>query len=454
MTYVQRLLPSSLHHTGLLLILGALTLGLTGCYTQLQVADKEDQAHQGTHKKQVDQKKSYADAPLASLRTAELDTDQQRIQLATQLLEARADTKISHSTYKEGVHFFRKYSPQFYGNFFGDPFYATYDIRFSRLVRARQLAEIDVNPENSFWSPTSFFCHPFSYDPAFGGKCTGVRFAASDFFFVPMFLQPRFAVASSFPPLSPYRHDVTQAHRSPPVAEPVEETPPSADPADSLHKVPRVKASARTIASDDQSNRSSNEEESSDRSEIRSPVEGIEVPAHLPRQARIPDNIHTSMQETAASLRRTEVRLRLQRLIRQEYGGHENLSPRERAELTNRLSRTVYSSERSAGALSQGNRKSSEHKRPLGRTEYEQLIDKINREASRRSTPDRSTRSQSTSSASRPDTGGDRTDSRNSGRDTSRPTADPSERERSERSGSSSERSRSRSGNGGNSDGS
>ena len=55
MTYVYRFLPFALRHAGLLLVLGALTIGLTGCYTQLQVADTPEK------NRRVDQKTEYAD---------------------------------------------------------------------------------------------------------------------------------------------------------------------------------------------------------------------------------------------------------------------------------------------------------------------------------------------------------------------------------------------------------
>ena len=42
-------------------------------------------------------------APVASLRTADLSTDQQRVRLVMKLLKARADTKISHDAYRKGV---------------------------------------------------------------------------------------------------------------------------------------------------------------------------------------------------------------------------------------------------------------------------------------------------------------------------------------------------------------
>ncbi|MEF8816546.1 MAG: hypothetical protein V5A20_07525, partial [Salinibacter sp.] len=39
MTYVDRLSRSAMHRVGLLLVFGILAVGLTGCYTQLKVAD-------------------------------------------------------------------------------------------------------------------------------------------------------------------------------------------------------------------------------------------------------------------------------------------------------------------------------------------------------------------------------------------------------------------------------
>lgn len=128
-----------------------------------------------------------SDQPIQSLEQAavNVDSDSKLVTLATALQKARADTEISHQEYRDGVRVFRQHHPGFYGNFFGDPFYATYDARYVRLTWERQLAEPDINPQNSFRSNSWFFCAPSSYDPAFNGRCLGFAFSASDFFFLP-----------------------------------------------------------------------------------------------------------------------------------------------------------------------------------------------------------------------------------------------------------------------------
>lgn len=377
-------------------------------------------------------------APITSLRTADLSTEQKRVELATRLLEARADTEISHATYKDGVQFFKNLYPEFYGNFFGDPFYATYDVQYIRLVRARQHAELDVNPRNSFWDPTSFLCNPFSYDPAFDGQCSGgFTFAASDFFFVPLFLELRFA--SSFSTLaSPFsrgevyriaRHTRAKSpHYSPGRKSTDEAFPPSIAPIDPLPEAPRREVDVPTIASGDQPDRDSDEATSSDRSADRSPSEDARVPDHSPRQVRIPDDVHRSIQETATSLRDTEIQLRLQRHIQEEYGGHENLSPRERAALTSHLSRVLYTSERQDGTSSQRTPSSK----------LERLSEQINferpsrREAARSVHTERTDRRQSVS-APHSDSRHNHSDARSPDRNSSRPTADTPERDRPDR---------------------
>ena len=95
-------------------------------------------------------------------------------------MEARADTKISFHEYKEGVRYFREQHPGFYGNFFGDPFYATYDVRYHKLAREQAYVSRDLR------IAMSYTCQPLTYDPAFDGRCRGWRFAATDFFFFPM----------------------------------------------------------------------------------------------------------------------------------------------------------------------------------------------------------------------------------------------------------------------------
>jgi hypothetical protein len=128
-----------------------------------------------------------SDQPIQSLKQATLtaESDSHLVALATALQKARADTEISFGEYREGVQIFQQNHPGFYGNFFGDPFYATYDVRYSRLTWKRQFAEPDINPQNSFRNNDWFFCSPFAYDPAFNGQCRGFTFLASDFFFLP-----------------------------------------------------------------------------------------------------------------------------------------------------------------------------------------------------------------------------------------------------------------------------
>jgi hypothetical protein len=108
--------------------------------------------------------------------------------LATTLLEARAETEISYSAYRKAVGAFRKHHPTFYGNFFGGPICASYDGRYERLAWKRRVIETEINPRASIQNRTPFLCDPLSYDPAFSGVCNGFRFAASDFFRLPSFL--------------------------------------------------------------------------------------------------------------------------------------------------------------------------------------------------------------------------------------------------------------------------
>ena len=117
------------------------------------------------------------------------------------------------------------------------------------------------------------------------------------------------------------------------------------------------------------------------------------------------------------------MRLHLERHIRKEYGGREDLSPRERAKLTRRLSRTLHSSGQSPGVSS----------RRSGLSERERLPDQVNHErllerVSARRNTERTDHSRSASSPPRRDSGSDRSDMR------SRQTADTSDRDRSDRS--------------------
>jgi len=172
---------------GLILVLGLLSWGLTGCYTQLKVAGSEStspRAEQSVGEPQ-DVREGAVDPnnPVRSLRRADPESRAELVSLAKGLQAARADTEISYSEYREGVHFFRTNYPAFYGNYFGDPFYATYDIQYHTTAQAAWLAGLDVNPWRNFRDVTAFLCAPHGYDPAFG--CRSWAYAPSDFFFLP-----------------------------------------------------------------------------------------------------------------------------------------------------------------------------------------------------------------------------------------------------------------------------
>lgn len=226
----------------------------------------------------------------------------------TQLLKARADTKISHSTYRDGVQYFKKHHPQFYGNFFGDPFYATYDVQYARLVRARQHAELQINPRNSYRDRTSFFCHPLSYDPAFEGTCSGFTFAASDFFFLP----------------SPFPIQGYGIHPSPRPF--IAGTRPLPDLPD--EPVPAVTSSTKPDTT----------RTPVDDGAPSSPDKPVQKPtpptaASVPQ---VPESAYSSMQETASSLKQTEVILRILQEI-ERRSERRQLSFRERARVDRRI---------------------------------------------------------------------------------------------------------------------
>ena len=185
-----------------------LALALTGCYTKLgTVASSESTLEQTT-----------TDAPAVSEETPPSDaadrtqssstdtqdavddffqdvdhytleyldaSDRALVKQATRLLKERSDSEISRSTYRERLNNFRLDHPGFYGNFFGDPLYATYDLRYTRLAELRQRIDTFINPQNSVRSTASFYCSPYSYDPNFGGLCSGLQYTSADFFFLP-----------------------------------------------------------------------------------------------------------------------------------------------------------------------------------------------------------------------------------------------------------------------------
>lgn len=269
------------------------------------------------------------DKPVESIKraVAAAESDSQLVALATALLEARADTKIRHSDYKQAVRHFQHHHPGFYGNFFGDPFYATYDIRYTRLIRKRQLAEIEVNPQNGFRNNTSFFCDPFSYDPAFGGICEGFNFAVSDFFHVPHFLSEE----------APRRAATTSDLRSPSEGSPGNHVArlsgPRDEEPDTLRDDSRIPAAA--VAS---TTRPANGRDASGPVESATPVEPVRTPDRLDPPVQLPDDLREAIEETAIELEQAEITLRL----RQRYGDRSGLSPRERAEILSQFARTVY----------------------------------------------------------------------------------------------------------------
>lgn len=169
---------------GLILVLGLLSWGLTGCYTQLRMTGEDPAAEASAEQTARTQETPFDPAaPVASLRRANPDSREDLVSLAKSLQAARADTEISFDEYREGVRFFRTNYPAFYGNYFGDPFYATYDVQYQRTARAAWLAGLDVNPHRGFRSMTGFLCAPHGYDPAFG--CRSWAYRPSDFFSLP-----------------------------------------------------------------------------------------------------------------------------------------------------------------------------------------------------------------------------------------------------------------------------
>lgn len=108
------------------------------------------------------------------------------VRQAAALIRAREDGAISFDQYRRGIHSFRTHHPQFYGAFFGDPFY--YDVRQQSLVRQRRLVSLKVEPRVGMNIESAFLCNPYGYDPKFG-ECFGFSYARSDFFTYPLFLR-------------------------------------------------------------------------------------------------------------------------------------------------------------------------------------------------------------------------------------------------------------------------
>ncbi|MFB6230420.1 MAG: hypothetical protein ABEL04_04615 [Salinibacter sp.] len=261
--------------------------------------------------------------PTASLQRALLvaEEDSQLVDLATALMEARADTEISQSTYKEGVRYFRTFHPQFYGNFFGHPYYATYDSEYVYMSRLRSLAGTEIDPRSGVSG--LFSCHPRWYDPAFGGRCE-YQFAAFQFLFLPGGSVPLLASAPSIRDSKPiYLGDNCKAKLSPAAYDRrcnlVYEWPDR----DNQGRVSRTSGTST--------------ENSSGSSEITAPVEPIQTPD---QRIDLPDDLITSMRKTASSLRHAEEILRFRKLVKQKHAAPD-LSDRERARMASRLAEVL-----------------------------------------------------------------------------------------------------------------
>ena len=198
--YASRRLFSSLP------VIVVLALSLTGCYTTLGTmseapsgqttasatatldaspsSDTPDRTQSSSTDTRDDVDAFFKDLNHYALKYLD-SSDKALVKRATRLLKERSDSEISRAAYRDRLNNFRIDHPDFYGNFFGDPFYATYDLQYTRLAELRQRINTFVNPQNSVWSTASFYCSPYSYDPNFGGVCRGLQYAASDFFFLP-----------------------------------------------------------------------------------------------------------------------------------------------------------------------------------------------------------------------------------------------------------------------------
>jgi len=272
-----------------------------------------------------------AEQPVESLRQAAppQPSDSALVALATALQKARADTEISYDEYKDGVRFFQEHHPGFYGNFFGDPFYATYDVRYQKLALKRQLAEPSINPTNSFRNSNWFFCSPLGYDPAFNGKCRGLEFTVSEFFYLPSgpaFGAQNLASRRDHPQVLAARGDMDVRART-------------------ANPVPRVPDTSRTPGEDVPTpDRPTPESSTSDAAEVAvidappssAPETPTQTSSRLVSEIEVPDAMRTRMQETASSLERTETLLRIRQEIRRR-SERSQLSHRERARVAQRI---------------------------------------------------------------------------------------------------------------------
>ncbi|MFB6098933.1 MAG: hypothetical protein ABEK84_07470 [Salinibacter sp.] len=307
------------------------------------------------------------EAPLESLRTAHASADSQLVRLATGLLEARADTKISFDTYVEGVRYFQRHHPQFYGAFFGDPFYARYNIRYEKLAQERQFANLEINPQNSFWSRQWLLCHPLGYDPAFGGRCWGITYAATDFFRLPTALR-----------LQPFPHQSRKGRTfwGPVIrtisswslavgSPPTQRGPEVGKPGDT----PEVPSQSPTHPALPKENPSEKEDGSS----ATGAVAAIEA---LPSRIRVPEDRSASMQSRASLFRRIEKKMLIRRLMRKRYGD-DDLSARERYEFAKTVAEKLSSGDLTAkGSVSEAAGAVVGASEPVSTDKYRRLLER------------------------------------------------------------------------------
>ena len=334
--------------------LAAIVLGivLTGCYTKLGTVASSESSPEQT----VTDASALTEAPTPSdgadrTQSASTDarddvndffqdfdhyalkhldaSDRTLVRQATRLLKERADTEISQSAYRDRLNNFRTEHPDFYGNFFGDPFYATYDLRYTRLAELRQRINTFINPQNSIRNTASFYCNPLTYDPAFNGRCRGFTFAASDFFLLPSgpgFGQQDLPSAQGHDRILTTQKDIAIRPRS-------------VDPA------PRAPDTSRiSVGGSSSPNRPAPEPSTSDAAETvaldapppSAPETPTQTPSRLVSEIEVPDVVRTRMQETASSLERTETLLRIRQEIRRR-SERGQFSHRERARVAQRI---------------------------------------------------------------------------------------------------------------------
>lgn len=238
-------------------------------------------------------------------------SDRTLMKQATRLLKERADTEISRAAYRDRLNDFRTEHPDFYGNFFGDPFYATYDLQYTRLAELRQRIDTFINPQNGARRTASFYCNPFTYDPAFNGRCRGFTFAVSDFFLLPSgpefdqdhdrILATRRNIGARSRSVNPAPRDINSAPHDPDTSQ-TPDTPPQTPDRPGSERAEQARSSDR-----------------------------------LALQIEVPDDIDNSMQEVASSLEQRETILRIRQEIDRRRSEKGRLSIRERTRVARRV---------------------------------------------------------------------------------------------------------------------